>query len=133
MNDSMLVVFCLGDKMCCDGNGGGMHLAVCKCSVEAHHSQYSMWDMNVMMCTHTSRRTMHSALQCIYGDVHTLDTYVLCMVLLWGWLWCGCILWWYFNTWLTNCAGWCNCCFGSAVELTSTACTAKSACMPSRA
>ena len=31
----MLVVYCLDDKMCCDGDGGGPHLAGSKCSVEA--------------------------------------------------------------------------------------------------
>ena len=35
----MLVVYCLDDKMCCDGDGDGTHLAECKCSVEAHTHQ----------------------------------------------------------------------------------------------
>ena len=43
MNDdgAMLVVYCLDDKMFCDGDGGGTHLAGSKCSVEAHHSHHS--------------------------------------------------------------------------------------------
>ena len=34
----MLVVYCLDDKMCCAGDGGGPHLAGSKCSVEAHNT-----------------------------------------------------------------------------------------------
>ena len=34
----ILVVYCLDDKMCCAGDGGGPHLADGKCSVEAHNT-----------------------------------------------------------------------------------------------
>ena len=37
-DDDAGVVYCLDDKMCCAGDGGGPHLAVCKCSVEAHNT-----------------------------------------------------------------------------------------------
>ena len=44
----MLVVYCLGDKMCCDGDGGGTHLAACKCSVVADKSHHSTWGVSYM-------------------------------------------------------------------------------------
>ena len=56
-DDSMLVVYCLDDKMCCDGDGCGTHLAGSKCSDEAHHSHSSTG--NVMMCTHTHTKAHH--------------------------------------------------------------------------
>ena len=37
-DDDALVVYCLDDKMRCDGDGGGTHLADGKCSVEAHNT-----------------------------------------------------------------------------------------------
>ena len=37
-DDDAGVVYCLVDKMCCDGDGGGTHLADGKCSVEAHNT-----------------------------------------------------------------------------------------------
>ena len=52
MKMTMLVVYCLDDKMCCDGYGGGTHLAASKCSVEAHKNHHSTWGHpSVMMCT----------------------------------------------------------------------------------
>ena len=47
-DDDAGVVYCLVDKMCCDGDGGGTYLAVGKCSVEAHNSHHCTCGVSYM-------------------------------------------------------------------------------------